>query len=52
MSMNATGGAASAQLELEQLPVELQSGIEVADLDRDVVHPDQAVGVIVHAFMV
>jgi hypothetical protein len=33
---------APAELELEHPAVELERPVEVVDLDRDVVHPDQA----------
>jgi hypothetical protein len=35
---------AAAQLEAEQPPVELERGLYVADLERDVVEADQARG--------
>jgi hypothetical protein len=33
---------AAAQRQVEELPVELERGVDVADLERDVVDPDEA----------
>ena len=41
MSMNAIAAAAAAQLELEELPVPGERLVDVADLERDVVDPDE-----------
>ena len=42
MSMKAMPAGAAAQLEVEQAAVELERGVDVADLERDVVDADEA----------